>query len=79
MQAPERRRGDIVQQLAPHIIPAMNRVPDPRLASNADQPWFNYVPIPLSADNGSLLQEVLDYCFGEGWFITLSLIIQHRH
>jgi hypothetical protein len=30
----------IVQQLAPHIIPAMNRVPDPRLASNADQSWF---------------------------------------
>jgi hypothetical protein len=38
---------DIVQQLAPHIIPAMNRVPDPRLERNADQPWFNYVPVPL--------------------------------
>jgi hypothetical protein len=40
---------DIVQKLAPHIIPAMDEVPDPRLASNADQPWFNYVPIPLDS------------------------------
>ena len=39
---------DIVQQLAPHIIPAMVKVPDPRLARNADQQWFNYVPVPLN-------------------------------
>jgi hypothetical protein len=29
---------DIVQQLAPHIIPAIDDVPDQRLARNADQP-----------------------------------------
>jgi hypothetical protein len=38
---------EIVQQLAPRIIPAMNRVPDQRLARNADQAWFNSVPVPL--------------------------------
>ena len=32
---------DIVQQLGPYTIPAMNEVPDSRLARNADQPWFN--------------------------------------
>ena len=37
----------IVQQLAPGIIPAMKMVPDRRLASNPDQPWFNSVPVPL--------------------------------
>lgn len=37
----------IVQQLAPGIIPAMKMVPDRRLASNADQPWSNSVPVPL--------------------------------
>jgi hypothetical protein len=39
---------DIVQQLGPYIIPAMDEVPDPRLARNTDQPWFNYVPLPLN-------------------------------
>jgi hypothetical protein len=39
---------DIVQQLGPYIIPAMDEVPDPRLTWNADQPWFNYVPLPLN-------------------------------
>lgn len=38
---------EIVQQLAPHIIPAMNKVPDQRLARNADQQWLNSVPVPL--------------------------------
>ncbi|MCJ1246810.1 hypothetical protein MMC30_004019 [Trapelia coarctata] len=38
---------DIIQQLGPYIIPAMNELPDPRLARNADQPWFNHVPVPL--------------------------------
>ena len=37
----------IVKQLAPHIIPAMVKVPDQRLAMNSDQPWFNHVPVPL--------------------------------
>lgn len=40
----------IVQQLAPHIIPAMVKVPDPRLTRNADQQWFNHVPVPLDLD-----------------------------
>ena len=39
---------DIVQQLAPYIIPAMVKAPDQRLARNADQPWFNHVPVPLN-------------------------------
>ena len=38
---------EIVQQFAPHIISAMNRVPDQRLARNADQVWSNSVPVPL--------------------------------
>jgi hypothetical protein len=38
---------EIVQRLAPGIIPAMNRLPDQRLARNADQPWANSVPFPL--------------------------------
>ena len=40
---------EIVQQLAPHIIPAMDEIPDQRLASNADQAWFNSVPVPLDS------------------------------
>ena len=38
---------ELVQQLAPQIIPAMKKLPDQRLARNADQPWFNSVPVPL--------------------------------
>ena len=38
---------EIVQQLAPGIIPAMNRLPDQRLARNADQSWSNAVPLSL--------------------------------
>ncbi|OAL38194.1 hypothetical protein AYO20_02646 [Fonsecaea nubica] len=37
----------IVLQLAPDLIPAMKLLPDTRLASNADQPWYNSVPVPL--------------------------------
>jgi molecular chaperone GrpE (heat shock protein) len=37
----------IVQQLARHIIPAMDEISDERLAGNADQLWFNSVPVPL--------------------------------
>ena len=36
-----------MQLLAPSIIPAMKRLPDKRLARNADQQWANSVPIPL--------------------------------
>ena len=38
---------EIIQQLGPHIIPAMDEIPDQRLARNADQLWFNTVPVPL--------------------------------
>lgn len=38
---------EIIQQLGPHIIPAMHDIPDQRLARNADQSWFNSVPVPL--------------------------------
>jgi hypothetical protein len=41
---------EIIQQLAPRIIPAMDELPDQRLARNADQPWFNSVPVPLNAN-----------------------------
>ncbi|OQU94475.1 hypothetical protein CLAIMM_00829 [Cladophialophora immunda] len=40
----------IIQQLAPGIIPAMNMLPDSRLASNAKQLWCNSVPVPLNAN-----------------------------
>jgi hypothetical protein len=39
--------NEIAQQLARHIIPAMDEIPDQRLARNADQLWFNSVPVPL--------------------------------
>ncbi|RMZ75995.1 hypothetical protein DV738_g5151, partial [Chaetothyriales sp. CBS 135597] len=39
----------IIKQLVPDIIPSMKRIPDQRLEMNADQPWFNSVPIPLDA------------------------------
>lgn len=37
----------IAKQLAPHVIPEMDGVPDSRLAMNSDQPWSNSVPVPL--------------------------------
>ncbi|KIX97459.1 uncharacterized protein Z520_06911 [Fonsecaea multimorphosa CBS 102226] len=37
----------IIQQLAPGIIPAMNKVPDSRLASNANSLWCDSIPVPL--------------------------------
>lgn len=40
----------IIKQLVPDIIPAMKRIPDQRLEMNADQPWFNSVPVPLDPD-----------------------------
>jgi len=40
---------EIIQQLAPQIIPSMKKIPDQRLARNADQSWFNSVPVPLNA------------------------------
>ena len=40
----------IIQQLAPGIIPGMKKVPDLKLASNADQPWFNSVPASLNSN-----------------------------
>jgi hypothetical protein len=39
--------GEIIRQLAPHIIPAMDEIPDPRLAGKTDQLWCNSVPVPL--------------------------------
>jgi len=41
---------EIIQQLAPQIIPSMKKIPDQRLARNADQSWFNSVPVPLDSD-----------------------------
>jgi hypothetical protein len=38
----------IIKQLASGIIPAMNRVPDQKLAMNSDQLWSNAAPVPLS-------------------------------
>ena len=37
----------IVKQLASHIIPAMDDIPDQRLAMNSDQMWSNSIPLPL--------------------------------
>lgn len=38
---------EIIRQLAPHVIPAINTVPDGRLARNSNQLWYNSVPVPL--------------------------------
>jgi hypothetical protein len=38
----------IVQQMAPDMIPAMHKLRDTRLASNAGQLWHLSVPVPLS-------------------------------
>ena len=40
----------IIKQLVPDIVPAMKKLPDQRLEMNADQPWFNSVPVPLNAN-----------------------------
>ncbi|OAL28680.1 hypothetical protein AYO20_09404 [Fonsecaea nubica] len=40
--------ADIMRTLAPGIIPAMNVLPDERLASNTNQLWSNCVPVPLN-------------------------------
>ena len=40
----------IVKQLASHLIPAMNEVPDRRLEMNSDQQWSDSVPVPLDPD-----------------------------
>ncbi|KAK5333285.1 hypothetical protein LTR43_012667, partial [Exophiala xenobiotica] len=41
---------EIIQQLAPRIIPAMDEIPDQRLTRNANQLWYNSVPVPLDTD-----------------------------
>ena len=53
---------EIVQQLAPHLIPAMDEVPDRRLARNADQPWANSIPVPLYIDK-LLVKKIHISCF----------------
>ncbi|KAL9605051.1 MAG: hypothetical protein Q9179_001647 [Wetmoreana sp. 5 TL-2023] len=40
----------IAKQLAPHLIPAIDEVPDSRLTMNSDQQWSNFVPVPLDPD-----------------------------
>lgn len=40
----------IVRQLVPHLIPAIQALPDRRLEMNAGQPWSNAVPVPLDPD-----------------------------
>lgn len=40
----------IIQELAPVVIPALNEIPDQRLARNSDQVWCDAVPIPLDPD-----------------------------
>jgi hypothetical protein len=39
---------EIIQQLAPDIIPAMKEIPDQRLAQSIHKQWSNSVPIPLN-------------------------------
>jgi hypothetical protein len=80
---------ELVQQLAPDIIPAMNRLPDQRLARNADQLWSNSVPVPL---NQNVLTNSLplprpkpDLAFGysqaaftEKQLMTIDLLVDDR-
>jgi hypothetical protein len=40
----------IIKQFVPDIIPSMKKIPDQRLEMNADQPWFNSVPVPLKPE-----------------------------
>lgn len=39
----------IIKQLGPHIIPEMSELPDQRLEMNADQLWYNAIPVQLDA------------------------------
>ena len=41
---------EIVQQLAPHIIPPTNKISERNLARNVNQIWSNSVPLPLDSD-----------------------------
>jgi hypothetical protein len=80
---------NIIQQLGPYIIPAMNRVPDQKLARNANQPWFNHIPVPL---NPNVLTNPLplpkpkpDLAFGysevaftENQLMTIDLLIDDK-
>lgn len=43
----EEEEAATVPHLAPHITPAVEMLPDKRLASNAGQLWCNSVPIPV--------------------------------
>ena len=40
----------IVQEMVPHMVPAMNKVPDRELARNASQVWCDAVPVSLDPD-----------------------------
>ena len=79
----------IVQQLAPGIVPAMKRVPDSRLASNADQPWFNSVPVslnpnvlinalPLPGPKPDLAFGYSEMAFTEKQLMTIDLLIDDQ-
>ncbi|KAL9108748.1 MAG: hypothetical protein Q9227_006544 [Pyrenula ochraceoflavens] len=37
----------IIKQLVPDIVPATKTLPDQRLEMNANQRWFNSIPVPL--------------------------------
>lgn len=41
---------DVIQGLAPIVVPALNENPDPKLAHNSNQVWCNAVPIQLDPD-----------------------------
>jgi hypothetical protein len=80
---------ELVQQLAPDIIPAINRLPDQRLARNADQLWSNSVPVPFNQNvltNPLLLPRPKpDLAFGysqaaftEKQLITIDLLVDDR-
>ena len=79
----------IVQQLAPGIIPAMKKVPDSRLASTADQPWFNSVPVslnpnvltnplPLPRPKPDLAFGYSEAAFTEKQLMTIDLLIDDQ-
>ncbi|EXJ82346.1 hypothetical protein A1O3_06159 [Capronia epimyces CBS 606.96] len=49
------KKAVIDQQLASHIIPAMNKIPDQRLQMTAGQQWVDSVPVPLNANVAKVL------------------------
>lgn len=72
----------IIKQLAPGIIPAMNRIPDCRLEMNSDQLWSNSVrpdqPTPITKTKSDLAFGFSERAFSEVQLGTIDLLIDDQ-